>query len=300
MLQMDTTAKAVKESPVMRRRRTAYLMWRFLRRNPLSAVGVVIAFVMVLMALAGDLVAPYSPTIPSYTAILQAPSAAHWFGTDQLGRDTLSRVLVGAKYSIGSSLLIVALGAGIGTMIGVIAGYFGGILDEVLMRITDIFLAFPALILAIVLAAALGAGLQTVIISLVVVWWPWYARLIRGQVISVREMDFIDAARATGVGIVRILWRHVLPETFTPLVVQVGMDIGAAILSVSSLSFLGLGLQPPTPEWGAMISDAQTYLQDGWWTALFPGLAIAITAIGFNLIGDGLRDFLDPRTTINR
>jgi peptide/nickel transport system permease protein len=275
-------------------------LWHFLRHSPLSVIGLVLVLLVIFLALFGDLLAPYGALSPDYGALLAPPSAGHLFGTDQLGRDVFSRVLSGAKYSIMVSFSVLIIGVVVGTVIGLVAGYAGGVVDEVLMRFTDVFLVFPALVLAIALAATLGSGLTTTVIALGVVWWPWYARLVRGQVLSIRERMFVDAARASGVPVHRILWRHILPETLTPIVVQLSLDVGAAILSASALSFIGLGAQPPSPEWGAMISDAQTYLREGWWTATFPGLAIAVTALGFNLLGDGLRDFWDPRTLIER
>jgi peptide/nickel transport system permease protein len=282
------------------RRRRGVRLWFFLRRSPLTVAGILIVLLVVLVAVFGSLLAPYPAQTPDYSALLAAPSHAHLFGTDQLGRDVFSRVLSGARYSILVSALVLLIGVTVGTAIGLVAGYSGSALDEALMRFTDIFLAFPFLVLAIALAATLGAGLTTTVIALGAVWWPWYARLVRAQVLTIRERVFVDAARASGVSVTRILWRHILPETMTPIIVQLSMDVGSAILAASSLSFIGLGAQPPTPEWGAMISDAQTYLREGWWIATFPGLAIALSSMGFNLLGDGLRDFWDPRTVIER
>jgi peptide/nickel transport system permease protein len=296
----EVVEPASAESEFVARVRRGERLWYFLLHSPLSVAGIVIVLVVIVVAIAGDFFAPYKPLIPDYSALLTPPSGAHFFGTDQLGRDVFSRVLSGAKYSIGVTVGVLAIGVIVGTAIGLVAGYSGGVLDEVLMRFTDVFLVFPALVLAIALAAAIGSGLVTTVIALGAVWWPWYARLVRGQVLSVREIMFVDAARAAGVSTTRILWRHVLPETLTPIVVQISLDVGNAILAISALSFIGLGAQPPTPEWGAMISDAQTYLREGWWTATFPGICIALTAMGFNLLGDGLRDFWDPRTIIQR
>jgi len=267
----------------------------FLVRSPLTILGIIIVIGTLVAAIFGTWLAPHNPNIPDYSALLASPSAAHPFGTDELGRDILSRVLSGAKYSMIVSLCVLTIGVVVGATIGLIAGYFGGVVDEVLMRLTDIFLAFPALVLAIAIASTLGAGVVTTIIALGIVWWPWYARLVRGQVLAIREMAYVEAARVIGTRTPRMLVSHILPETLAPIVIQLSLDVGYAILASSSLSFIGLGAQPPTPEWGAMISDAQTYLRDGWWTATFPGVAIMVTALGFNLLGDGLRDFLDPR-----
>lgn len=269
--------------------------WNTFLKNPLTLAGLALTLLIVLIALLGGVVAPYPVFAPSYSELLAPPTTAHPFGTDQLGRDVLSRVLVATRLSLGIALLVLALGAGIGTVLGLLAGYLGGLVDELLMRLTDVFLAFPALILAIALTAGIGPGLTTTIVSLGLVWWPWYARLVRGQVLSIRELAYVDAARALGVPLPAMLWRHILPETLTPLVVQVSLDVGYALLAASSLSFLGLGAQPPTPEWGAMISDAESYIRDAWWTGTFPGLAIFITALGFNLLGDALQEMLDPR-----
>lgn len=288
------------ETSLVERQRGAERLWLFLRRSPLTMLGIAVVIVVVLIAAFGSVLAPYQPLVPDYSALLAPPSHAHLFGTDQLGRDVFSRVLSGAKYSIIVAISVLAIGGGVGTLIGLLAGYTGGAVDEFLMRFTDIFLVFPALVLAIAMAATLGPGLVTTVIALSVVWWPWYARLVRGQVLSIRGLMYVEAARAAGVPMRRILWRHVLPAALTPIVVQLSMDVGNVILAASALSFIGLGAQPPTPEWGAMISDAQTYLREGWWTATFPGLAIAVTAMAFNLLGDGLRDFWDPQTLIER
>lgn len=300
---MQTAAAIEPASPeaaLVERQRGTERLWLFLRRSPLTMAGVAVVIVVIFVALFGSILAPYPPLIPNYSALLSPPNHAHLFGTDQLGRDVFSRVLNGAKYSLIVAVSVLAIGGVVGTLVGLVAGYAGGVLDEFLMRFTDIFLVFPALVLAIAMAATLGPGLVTTVIALSVVWWPWYARLVRGQVLSIRGLMYIEAARAAGVPMHRILRRHVLPAALTPIVVQLSMDVGNAILAASALSFIGLGAQPPTPEWGAMISDAQTYLREGWWTATFPGLAIAVTAMGFNLLGDGLRDFWDPRTLIER
>lgn len=278
------------------RRPLGWQMRRFFLLRPLNLVGTILVVLVILLAIFGDLLAPYGPLKPSYGEILAAPSPAHLFGTDQFGRDVLSRILSGAKYSMQVAAVVLLMGVGIGVVLGLLAGYVGGAVDEALMRLTDIFLAFPALVLAMAITATLGASLGNTMLALGAVWWPWYARLVRGQVLSIREMAFIEAARAAGVGGGRMLRRHILPETIAPIVVQIGLDVGYVVLANSSLSFIGLGAQPPLPEWGAMITDAQSYVRDAWWTATFPGLAITLTAIGFNLLGDGLRDFLDPRT----
>lgn len=276
-------------------RERARIRWQPALADPLTVVGLTLTVLVVSVALLGPLIAPYRVFAPSYGELLAPPSSAHLFGTDQLGRDVFSRVLVAARLSLGIALLVLASGVALGTVLGLISGYAGGLVDELLMRLTDVFLAFPALVLAIALAAGIGPGLATTVIALALVWWPWYARLIRGQVLSIRELPYVDAARALGVPLPAMLWRHILPETLTPLLIQVSLDVGYALLAASSLSFLGLGAQPPTPEWGAMISDAEPYLRDAWWTGTFPGAAIFLAALAFNLLGDALQAVLDPR-----
>jgi peptide/nickel transport system permease protein len=269
---------------------------RFFLHHPLNIVGAVLVVLVVATAILGDTVAPYPPLVPSYSSLLEAPNLAHPLGTDQIGRDVLSRMLSGARISMEVAAVVLLIGVSIGTLLGLVAGYVGGVVDELIMRLTDVFLALPALVLAVTISATLGPSLPNTMIALGAVWWPWYCRLVRGQVLSVREMAFVEAARAVGVPFSRMLLRHILPEVLAPIIVQMSLDVGYAILAISSLSFIGLGAQPPTPEWGAMIADAQVYVREGWWAAAFPGLAIALTAMGFNLVGDGLRDFLDPRT----
>jgi peptide/nickel transport system permease protein len=219
----------------------------------------------------------------------------HLFGTDDYGRDLFSRVLAGAWISLYVAAVILLVSVGIGTILGIISGLVGGLTDEIIMRVTDLFLAFPALILAAAIAATLGPSLTHTMLALSTVFWPWYARLVRGQVLSLREREFILAARVAGASTGRIVFKHLLRNVFSLVIVQASLDVGYAILFTSSLSFLGLGAQPPTPEWGAMLTDARSFLEDFWWYPTFPGLALAVTVVGFNLLGDGLRDWLDPR-----
>ncbi|HWE61417.1 MAG TPA: ABC transporter permease, partial [Chloroflexota bacterium] len=243
---------------------------RFILSNPLNVAALLLLLALLIVAILGSLLAPYDPTMPSYGDLLTAPSTAHPFGTDEIGRDVLSRVLVGARLSLGVAAVVLISGVLIGTVLGALAGLAGGVTDEVIMRITDVFLAFPSFILAAAVSASLGPGLSTLMLSLAVVWWPWYARLARGQVLQVRELDFVEAARALAVPTPRLLWRHILPNAVAPILVQMSLDVGYAILAASGLSFLGLGVQPPTAEWGTMIADAQNHLQDAWWMAAFP------------------------------
>jgi len=226
---------------------------------------------------------------------LQPPSIEFPMGTDYLGRDVFSRVLLGARFALIISIGVVGLALVIGIPIGMIAGYFGGYIGIVLMRITDMFLAFPPLLLAIVLAATLGRGLMTAIIALAISWWPWYSRLMYIQVTSVKNASFMDSARLAGLGIIKIIVRYLLPNTITPIMVQAGLDMGSAILEASALSFLGIGVTPPTPEWGLMIADGWTYINKAWWISLFPGLMLVIVVLGFNLLADVYREYSDPR-----
>jgi len=274
-----------------------------LAANPLLVVGGVLVLLLVGAAVLAPLLAPFPADAGTAThpfAVLRPPSAAHWFGTDQVGRDMLSRVLYGARISplIAASVLLIA--CAIGLPLGLAAGYFGGWLDEVIMRVTDVFLAFPALLLALTLAAVLPASLTSVTIAIAATWWPWYTRLVRGQAASVAGRPYIDGCRALGLSRRRIIFRHVLPNAITPLIVQMSLDFGGVILTASALSFLGLGAQDPTPDWGLMVSEGQGYFTTSWWAVTFPGLAILVTAFAFNLLGDGLRDLLDPKRSLLR
>ncbi|HYF11906.1 MAG TPA: ABC transporter permease, partial [Actinomycetota bacterium] len=224
----------------------------------------------------------------------------HPFGTDQAGRDSTSRVLYGARISPLIAVLVLAISCLIGIPVGVAAGYFGGIVDEVIMRIADIFLAFPALLLALAFAAVMRPSLANTVIAISVTWWPWYARVVRGQAASVAGRPYVESARAIGVPHRRILLRHVLPNSITPVIVQVSLDVGGVILTASALAFLGLGAQDPTPDWGLMVSQGQAFFTTHWWLVTFPGAAILLTAVAFNLLGDGLRDVLDPKRVLTR
>ena len=270
---------------------------RFLMANPLNIAALMLLIALLVVTAFGPLLAPYDPIQPSYSQLLAGPSSAHPFGTDEIGRDVLSRVLVGARVSLLVAAAVLASGVIAGSVLGALAGLSGGVTDELIMRVTDVFLAFPSFILAAAISASLGPGLNTLILSLAIVWWPAYARLARGQVLQIRALDFVEAARALGMGTARMLWRHILPNAVAPILVQMSLDVGYAILAASGLSFLGLGIQPPQPEWGTMIADAQNHLQDAWWMAAFPGAALAIAVLAFNLLGDGMRDFLDPEGT---
>jgi len=273
---------------------------RGLRANPLLVVGAVASACIVVVALLAPLLAPFPGDAGTAThpfTVLHPPSAQHWFGTDNVGRDVLSRVLYGARISPLIAFIVLLIAGAIGIPLGLAAGYFGGWLDEVIMRVTDIFLAFPPLLLALAFAAVLPATLTTVIIAIAISWWPWYVRLIRGQAASVTGRPYIEACRALGIPRRRIILRHILPNSITPLIVQMSLDVGGVILTASALSFLGLGPQDPIPDWGLMVSEGQAYFPTDWWAVTFPGIAILLTAFAFNLLGDGLRDLLDPKRT---
>lgn len=263
--------------------------------NPLSAIGMLMVIAAVLAAIFAPLVAPYDPVALALDHRLQGPSNLHWFGTDENGRDILSRVIFGARYSLAAATGILALAALAGTLIGLAAGLLGGWLDELLMRITDMFLAFPALVLAMALTAAMGPSLFNAVIATAIVWWPWYARLIRGQTLQIRQEAFVEAAVIAGASRVRIAWQHILRNCLSPLIVQISLDMGYAILTLAGLSFVGLGAQPPAPEWGSMVSVGRDYFLDDWWMVTFPGLAIFLTVMAFNLLGDGIQEALSPR-----
>ena len=274
---------------------------QFFRGKPLNLLGVAIILVFLLMTVAGEPLVTlrgeaYDPAQPNIGDKLVGPSWAHWFGTDDLGRDVFSRTISGAKYSLAIACVILVIAVTLGTVIGAVAGYVGGMIDELLMRLTDMFLAFPALILAIAIAASLGPSLRNTVIALSVVYWPWYARLVRAQVLSIKTREYVEAARAIGAPGSRVLLRHIMPNAVSVVIIQMTLDVGYAVLATSGLSFIGLGAQPPTPEWGRLITDGRQFFRDSWWFITFPGLALTLTVLGFNLVGDGLRDYLDPRT----
>jgi peptide/nickel transport system permease protein len=267
---------------------------RRLRANPISMIGLLLALALVLIALAAPLIAPADPIALDPGNRLLPPSSTNWFGTDDGGRDIFSRVVFGARYSLLAAVVVLVLAVTLGTTIGLVAGFAGGKVDEALMRLTDMFLAFPALVLAMGISAALGASLANSMIAIAIVWWPWYARLVRAQTLRLRNEQFVDAARASGANDARMIVRHILPNCLTPIIVQISLDVGYAILTTASLSFIGLGAQPPTPEWGAMVAAGKDYILDQWWLATFPGLAIFLAVMAFNLLGDGLQETLSP------
>lgn len=289
-------ADEVVVSRSLRQRLRRHRLIRYLVFNPLNLVGLLVVLSIMLLAVIGPYITPYAPTAPDYTAMLSAPTRAHLLGTDQIGYDLFSRILAGARFSIGTAMGVLALAVAIGLPLGAVAGFMGGWIDEIIMRVTDMFLAFPVLILALAIAATLGAGLTSAVIALAVGYWPWYTRLLRGQVLSLKNREYVEAARALGASNRAIMWRHILPNAFSPIIIELSQDMGYAILNIAALSFIGLGAQPPSPEWGAMIVAGRDFLRTAWWTCAFPGLAITVAVLGFNLVGDGLRDALDPRS----
>lgn len=271
-------------------------LWRRLRKELTAFVGLVLVILFFAVALLAPIISPFDPNHQDIIgAKLAPPSAQHWFGADILGRDMLSRMIYGARISVFVGLAVVLVAGSFGTFVGLFAGYRRGWIDEVVMRVTDIFFAFPPLILAMAIAGALGPSLTNALIAVVVVLWPAYARLVRGQVLVLREREFIQAAQTVGVHNRRLLFRHLLPNVLAPLLVQATFDMGATILTVAGLSFIGFGAQPPTPEWGVMISDGRNYITTQWWLTGVPAAGILLLVAAFNLVGDGLRDILDPR-----
>jgi len=267
---------------------------RRLKRYWLPILGATIVAAWAAVVVLGPAVAPYQPTAVDLSVRLRSPSMAHLFGTDDLGRDVFSRVLLGARLSLPIGLAVVVIGGAVGIGIGAVAAYAGGKTEEVLMRIADVVLAFPPLILAMAISAARGVGVGNAVLSLVLIWWPQYARLSRSLILVQRDQEYVQAARALGHGPARTLVRHILPNTAGPMVALLTLDVGNAIITFSSLSFLGLGAVPPTPEWGAMVSAGRLLIAQ-WWVSGMPGLAILSVVLAFNFLGDGLRDWLDPR-----
>ena len=273
----------------------AYRTARAFLANPAAVGGLGIILVLALLALLAPLLAAYRPEAAEIADRLAPPSAAHWLGTDELGRDILARLLYGARTSLGIVALAAGVAAPIGLAIGCIAGYAGGWVDTLLMRFTDVCLALPRLILALAFVAALGPGIENAVLAIILVAWPPYARIARAESLALRGSDFIAAARLAGASPARLVFRHIMPLCLGSVVVRVSLDMAGVILIAAGLGFLGLGAQPPLPEWGAMIAAGRKYMLDQWWVAAMPGLAIALTSLGFTLLGDGLRDVLDPR-----
>lgn len=276
----------------------AWLAWLRLRRNPLAMLGLFIIAGLCLLAVAAPVFAPQDPFAQNLAERLLPPGTpGHWLGTDDFGRDIWSRIVHGASITLVIVALVAVTAPLIGLLIGTVAGYFGGWVDSVLMRITDIFLAFPRLILALALVAVLGPGVQNAVLAIALTAWPPYARVARAETLTVRNSDYIAAVRLQGAGAGRIIWGHVVPMCLPSVIIRVTLDMAGVILIAAGLGFLGLGVQPPLPEWGLMISSGRKFLFEQWWVATMPGLAIFTVSLGFNLLGDGLRDVLDPRST---
>ncbi|MCA0418308.1 MAG: ABC transporter permease [Proteobacteria bacterium] len=271
-------------------------LWQRLAKRKSALVGLAVVLLMVFVAIFAPLLAPYDPTAQSWTAVRKAPSAAHWFGTDEAGRDILSRIIWGARASLMAGLTSVGIAMAIGVPLGLAAGFLGGFVDGLISRFTDAMLACPFLILAIALAAFLGPSLTNAMLAIGITATPFFIRLTRGQVLSIKGEDYVEAARAMGNPRWRVAARHILPNILPQLMVQATLTIAMAIIAEASMSFLGLGLQPPAPSWGSMLNSAQRFLSNAPWMALWPGIAIFATVLSFNLLGDGLRDALDPRS----
>jgi ABC-type dipeptide/oligopeptide/nickel transport system permease subunit len=267
-----------------------------LMKNRSALVGGIVLTFIIIVALLAPLLAPEDPVAQDYTRVLTEPSGAHLFGTDQFGRDILSRIIIGSRQSLAVAAIAIAIAASVGTLLGLLSGFFGGWIDTIIQRVIDVLLAFPGILFAMAVVAILGPGLLNAMIAVGISLIPSYARMVRGSVLSQKENAFVDAARLCGAGNTRILFRHILPNVLGPIMVLVTISIAWAILIGASLSFLGLGAQLPEPEWGLDLSMAREYLREAWWMTTFPGLAIMITVVSVNLIGEGLRDALDPRT----
>ena len=284
------------ESP--KERGQLHYIWHLVAKNPLFIIGLLIVFLLVF----GSLFAPYITPYPedaefgiNFAEKLKPPSLKHLFGADALGRDIFTRIVFGARMSLKIGITVVLISMSVGIPLGLIAGFFGGRTDDIIMRITDVFLAFPPLLLPLAIAASLGASILNTMIAISVSWFPWYVRLVRAQVLTIKEELYVESARSIGVPRSTIIRRHILPNVLSPVVINASMDMGYTILAAAGLSFIGLGAQPPAVEWGLMITDARAYFMDYWWTVTFPGLAIFVTVLAFNLVGDGLRDILDPK-----
>jgi len=295
---MTTTETTVSQEEQLPRERPWQQVLRIIVRDPLSLTSAIIIVLFVLVAIFAYQIAPYPQEGAGRTNVsntMLPPSAEHWFGTDRLGRDVLSRIIIGSRPALMVPMLVVLFAILIGAPLGAIAGYKGGWIDELIMRITDLFLAFPFLLLAMVITAVLGRGLTHAAIAMVISWWPWYTRLVRGVTISLKERAFVEASQAIGLRDSVIIWRHILPNTISPVLVQATVDMGTVVLAMGGLAFLGLGSQPPHPDWGLMISQGRSFILKQWWLSTFPGMAIFIVVLAFNLLGDALRDIFDPR-----
>lgn len=272
-------------------------VWRRLKRNKMAVLGLIILIILVLLAVFADVIANYDNVVIKQNLAhrLQGPSAAHWLGTDEFGRDIFARLVHGTRVSLQVGIVAVGISIVIGGILGAVAGYYGGKLDNTIMRIMDIFLAVPSILLAIAIVSALGPSIINLMLAISISSVSSYARIVRASVLSIRDQEFIEAAKAIGASNTRIIFRHIIPNSLAPVIVQATLGVASAILSTAGLSFIGLGIQPPAPEWGSMLSGGRQYLRYAWWVTTFPGVAIMITILSLNLLGDGLRDALDPR-----
>ena len=272
-------------------------VWRRLKRNKMAVLGLIILIILVLLAVFADVIANYDNVVIKQNLAhrLQGPSAARWLGTDEFGRDIFARLVHGTRVSLQVGIVAVGISIVIGGILGAVAGYYGGKLDNTIMRIMDIFLAVPSILLAIAIVSALGPSIINLMLAISISSVPSYARIVRASVLSIRDQEFIEAAKAIGASNTRIIFRHIIPNSLAPVIVQATLGVASAILSTAGLSFIGLGIQPPAPEWGSMLSGGRQYLRYAWWVTTFPGVAIMITILSLNLLGDGLRDALDPR-----
>nr|WP_294543333.1 ABC transporter permease [uncultured Rhodopila sp.] len=295
---MSTRGWLLSEAPASRRQAAwgrRYRMWRDMAANPAALGGLTLAVLLFAAALAAPLIATHDPGAQDLANRLAKPSGLHWFGTDELGRDVYSRVMFGARITLGMVVAVVVMVAPIGLAVGCVAGYFGGWADRLLMRVTDVFLAFPRLILALAFVAAIRPGVTSTVAAIALTAWPPYARLARAETLTIRNTDFIAAIRLIGASPFRIILRHIAPLCLGSVIVRVTLDMSSIILTAAALGFLGMGVQPPSPEWGAMIATARRFILEQWWVPTIPGIAIFLAALAFNLLGDGLRDALDPK-----
>ncbi|MEK5040805.1 nickel transporter permease [Sporosarcina sp. FSL K6-3457] len=289
---VETVGRPKRSSPKLEYYKT---LWKRLRKNKAAVVGGFFILLFIVVSLVGPLLTTQDPTAVKVLNKLQPPSAEHWFGTDNYGRDIFTRIIHGMALTLKVGFLSVTMGGVIGVVLGIVSGYYGGIIDTVIMRVMDVLLAFPGILLALAIVSVLGGSLENVIIAVAVFSVPAFARIVRGSTLSVRKLEYIDAVKALGASDFRIIFKHILPNVMSPIIVQATLRIATAVLTASGLSFLGLGAQPPTPEWGAMLSDGRNFMTDAPHVILFPGIMIILVVLAFNIFGDGLRDALDPK-----
>lgn len=292
---MNAKVDTIRDEGAPAARSTIKILWRRLMKNRLAVAGGCVVLFFIVIAVFAPLIAPYDPYKPSFGDRLAGPSSEHWLGTDNLGRDMLSRIIFGSRYSLLAGIVSVSIAAALGTLLGLVSGYYGRVIDTAIMRVMDMLLAFPGMLLAIAIISVLGRGLMNAMVSVGLYSVPSFARVVRSRVLSLREQDFVESARALGATDGRIIFGHILPNITTPVIIMSTMRLGTTILAAASLSFLGLGAQPPIPEWGAILSGGRDVLRVAPHIATFPGVAILLTVVGFNLLGDGIRDALDPK-----